>query len=81
MADKSSNRVIIVLVVALAAMAGYAFFNMRDTRTGAEHVGDAVSALPNGIDKAARELENRTPAERVGDHVRDAVKGDQPPPR
>lgn len=81
MPDKSSNRVIVVLGVALVAVAGYAFFNLRDNRTGAEHVGDAVSALPNGINKAARELENRTPAERVGDHVRDAVNGDQPPAR
>lgn len=74
MSNKSPNGIVVVLLVVLAAIAGYAFFNMRDNRTGAERVGDAVSALPNGIDKAARELENRTSAERVGDAVGDAVE-------
>lgn len=81
MSNKSPNGIVVVLLVVLAAIAGYAFFNMRDNRTGAERVGDAVSALPNGIDKAARELEDRTPAERVGDAVGDAVNGDRPAPR
>lgn len=42
MAGKSPNGVMTILVVVLVAIAGYAFFNLRNTRTGAEHVGDAV---------------------------------------
>lgn len=74
MQNKSSGIVMLLLVV-LIAVAGYAFFNMRDNRTGAEKVGDAISELPEGIDNAARQLEDRTPAERVGDAVEDATDG------
>jgi hypothetical protein len=69
--NKSSSRLIgIALIVILAVMA-YGVLTMPDRRSGAEHLGDAVSALPNGVDKAARELENRTPGERIGDAVKD----------
>lgn len=73
MTTKSSNTIMVVLVTALVVIAGFAFFNMRDNRTGAERLGDAVSELPNGLDNAARQLEDRTPAEKVGDAIDDAV--------
>ncbi len=75
MATQNTNTIITVLVIALVAVGGYAFFNMRDNRNGAERLGDAISELPNGIDNAARELEDRTPAERVTDTVKDATDG------
>lgn len=59
-----TNRMLTLIVVALLVVGLYAFFNMRDNRTGAERIGDAVS-----------ELQDRTPAERVGDAVKDSVGG------
>ncbi len=58
------------LVVILAIMA-YGVLTMPDNRTGAQRIGDAVAELPNGVDKAARQLEDRTPGEKVGDAVKD----------
>lgn len=59
------------LVIILAIMA-YGVLTMPDNRTGAQRMGDAISELPNGVDKAARQLEDRTPGEKLGDAVKDA---------
>lgn len=64
----------VALVVILAVMA-YGVLTMPDSRSGAERVGDAISELPNGVDKAARQLEDRTPGEKLGDAVKDAGDG------
>jgi len=47
--------------------------NAPDRRTPGEKVGDAIGQLDNGVDNAARELEDRTPAERGADAIRDAT--------
>ena len=44
---------------------------MPDNRSGTDKLGDAIHALPDGPDKAARQLENRTPGEKLGDAVKD----------
>ena len=65
------NLIAIVVVVVVAAMA-WGILTMPDRRTPGQHVSDAIDQLPNGLDKAGRELEPRTPGQRIGDTVKDA---------
>lgn len=67
-----ARSVLVIIVVAIVAIVGYAFLTMPDRRTTGEKIGDAVDALPQGPDKAIRQLEDRTPGERLGDAVKDA---------
>jgi hypothetical protein len=69
---KNSNGLIILAIVAVVAILAYSFLNMPDRRNGMEKLGDAIHELPKGPDKAARELEDRTPGEKLGDAVKDA---------
>jgi len=52
-------------------LVGYYVFTAPDRRNAGEKISDAISALPNGVDKAARQLENRTPAEKLKDAAKD----------
>lgn len=76
MADNSNSQIgkplLIFLIAAVAALGAFVVLTMPDQRTAGEKVGDAIDALPQGMDKAARELQDRTPGERVGDAVKDA---------
>jgi len=49
--------------------------NAPDTRSTGEKVGDAIDQLGEGVDDAARELEDRTPLERAADELEDATDG------
>ncbi len=70
----SNSKTILGVIIAVIIVAvGFMYLNKPDQRTGFEKVGDAVSELPNGVDNAARELEDRTPGERIKDDVKDAV--------
>ena len=71
-----SVQIIVALLVALLIAGGVYFFTAEDNRTVNERVGDAVSNLDEGVDDAAREFEDRTPAERLGDEIDDATDGD-----
>lgn len=70
-----NNTIVVVLVVAVVALVGYFVMTMPDRRSGGEKIGDAITEIENGngIDNAARELEDRTPAERAKDAVNDAT--------
>lgn len=70
--NKNSKGLITVIIVVVVAVVAWAVLTMPDQRTTGQKIGDAVDALPSGIDKAARQLENRTPGERLGDAVKDA---------
>ena len=73
MASTSQNKILITSVVAiLVVVAGYYILTKPDPRNNAEKLADAVNELPNGVDKAARQLEDRTPAEKLGDAAKDA---------
>lgn len=63
---------LILLVIATFA---YLVLTTPDTRSTGEKVGDAIGKLDEGVDDAARELEDRTPAERIKDDVEDATDG------
>lgn len=62
-----------ILIAALLCVIVYGAMTRPDTRSTGEKLTDAVGKLDEGIDDAARELEDRTPAERIGDEVKDAV--------
>lgn len=64
-----------VLALAVIAVVAYVVLTMPDNRSVNEKLGDAVSKLDDGIDDAARELQDRTPAERIKDEVNDATDG------
>ncbi len=68
---RQTKGFLILAVAILLAVIAYAALIVPDRRTGAEKVGDAISELPNGLDKAARQLENRTPGEKLGDQISD----------
>lgn len=74
-ANKNIKIGIGVVVIAVVAVLAYAMLTAPDQRSVGERVGDAVGALDEGVDDAGRELERRTPAERIGDEVEDATDG------
>jgi hypothetical protein len=61
----------IALVVAII---GYYILNTPDRRDAGQKIGDAINELHNGPDKAARQLENRTPGDKLQDAVTDEKK-------
>lgn len=75
MSNKTTATVLGVVGVLVIVVIGYAALTTPDTRSTGEKVGDAIDSLDEGIDDAARELEDRTPAERIGDEIDDATDG------
>ncbi|EGF89599.1 hypothetical protein ABI_40160 [Asticcacaulis biprosthecium C19] len=72
--SSGNNTLTIVLaVIIIAILAVGAVFLMQDNRSGSERVGDAVQALPNGVDNAADKLGDQSPAENVERNVEKAV--------
>lgn len=70
--NNPTKAVLVAAVVIILAIIAYAILTMPDNRNGAERIGDAISELPNGVDKAAEQLGDRTPGEKLGDAVEDA---------
>lgn len=68
---ENKGLLIVVLVIA-ALLLAYGGFTMVEPRTLPEKLSDAYDELPKGVDKAARQLEDRTPVQKLGDTVRDA---------
>lgn len=69
--SKSSKGLLTAVIVIIVAVLAYSLLTMPDRRNGAERLGDAIHELPKGADKAARQLEDRTPGQRLGDAVKD----------
>jgi hypothetical protein len=63
------NGIYILCGVALVVIAAIFLLNLPDNRSGTERVGDAVEALPNGVDKAGDQLKDRNPVEKAGDAI------------
>jgi len=62
------NRGIYILCgIALLVIVAVFLLNMPDNRSGPERLGDAVEALPGGVDKAGDQLKDRNPVEKAGD--------------
>jgi hypothetical protein len=58
-------------VVITLTVIGAFILNAPDRRDAGQKIADAINELPNGVDKAGRQLENRTPGEKLGDAARD----------
>jgi len=57
--------------VIVVAVLSYGVLTMRDQRNTTEKIGDAIHDLPQGVDKAERQLQDRTPGQKLGDAVKD----------
>jgi hypothetical protein len=74
--DKKNLSILLgVVLLALVGFVAYGALNAPDTRSTGEHVSDAINKLDEGVDDAARELEDRTPLERMQDDHKDATDG------
>ena len=62
---------LVIVVVIVVAVVAYGVLTMRDQRSATEKIGDAIHELPQGVDKAERQLEDRTPGQKLGDAVKD----------
>lgn len=71
MSSSSGRNLLIAIVLLVAAVLVWGVLVMPDQRSTGQKIGDAVNALPQGVDKAGRQLENRTPGEKLGDAVKD----------
>ena len=69
------TRVLSIIVAVLLIVVAYFMLTKPDNRGPLEKAGDAIGRLDEGVDDAARELEDRTPAERIQDGVEDATDG------
>lgn len=76
---------LIVILAVVAGIVGYYVLNAPDRRTPGEKIGNAIDTLPQGPEKAARELKNRTPGEKLEDAAKDTgkdiKKATTPPPQ
>lgn len=69
------NMIIGIVVAAVVVFGAWAYLNQPDDRTMGQRLEDAGSNLDEGLDDAARELQDRTPLERAGDEIEDATDG------
>jgi len=63
-----------ILLAGLAVLVifiGYKVLNAPDRRDAGQKISDAINELPNGVDKASRQLEDRTPGEKLKDAAKD----------
>ena len=74
--NTGTKWVIGIIAVVVIAAGAFTFLTAPDERTAGEHLSDAAESLDEGVDDAARELEDRTPAQRFSDEVEDATDGD-----
>lgn len=75
MSDSQNGKFIPALVLVLViAVIGYYVLNAPDRRDAGQKIGDAVNELHNGPDKAARQLEDRTPGDKLQDAAQDEKK-------
>ena len=70
-----NNGLLVVLAIAIIAIAAVAaVYLMQDNRSSSERVGDAIEAVPDGLDKAANQLGDQPPAKNVERNLGDAEK-------
>ncbi len=70
-----NKGLLVVLAVAIIAIAAVAVvYLMQDNRSSSERVGDAIEAVPDGLDKAANQLGDQPPAKNVERNLGDAEK-------
>lgn len=72
MTKKPSSKFLLMAGVAvIVAIVGYTILTAPDRRSAGQKIGDAIDELPNGMEKASRQLEDRTPGEKLSDVAKD----------
>ena len=66
-----SRNVLLAIGVIVLAFLAYIIMTTPDQRSMSEKVGDAIHDLPQGVDKASRQLEDRTPGQKLDDTIKD----------
>ena len=77
MISETYKTPMILVLVAIVALVAYGALTMRDQRSTTEKIGDAIHDLPQGVDKAGRQLEDRTPGQKLGDVIKDNTQPSQ----
>ena len=79
--SKQGSILAVTALAIILVIVGYYVMHQQETRTAGQKVGDAVNELQKGADKAAQQLEDRTPIEKledttknVGEDIEDATK-------
>jgi len=49
----------------------YSVLTAPDRRDAGQKISDAINELPNGVDKASRQLQDRTPGDKLNDAAKD----------
>ena len=75
MTRKITNKSLVIIVLFLAVTAGgYWLYNLPDTRSDSERLGDALGEISKGFENAGKELENQTLGQRLNDDIRSAAQ-------
>ena len=72
----SKTNVVLTVIAAIVLVgAGVVYMTTPEDRSIGQKVEDAANSLDDGVDDAARQLEDRTPAEKLSDSIDDATDG------
>jgi hypothetical protein len=71
MAISTNKNLIVIGFLIIISIGIYFIVTAPDRRSGTQKVSDAIEQLPNGIDKSARELQDKTIADRISDKATD----------
>lgn len=74
--NKNVKIIITILVLIVVAGGAYAVLNTPEDRSFGQKIEDAANNLDEGVDDAARQLEDRSPIEKMQDGYDDATDGD-----
>lgn len=71
--NETNNSKLVPAILLGIVIAFVAFFLLYagDNRTATEKAGDAIGELQNGPGEAMEQLEDRTPAQKLGDAIED----------
>ena len=72
MASTNHFRLLMVIAAMVVLAIVYSVLTMPDQRTPVERMGDAMVELPDNPKGAARQLQKRTPGEKLEDAIEDA---------
>jgi len=73
MTTQPQSKILLMAGLAvIVAVIGYNILNAPDRRDAGQKISDAINELPNGVDKASRQLKDRTPGEKLSDAAKDA---------
>lgn len=68
--SKLITAIAVVAIIVIILLFASGTLSFKDNRSTTDRVGDAIHALPDGADKAADQLGDRTPGQRVGDQIK-----------